>query len=83
MCSDGTDILNSRKVIEKFKSGLNNVSQYGSSEINRYQEAVTLKLLSYTWNFDIVPCFFTADDVNGKNYYLISDGNGDWKKTDT
>lgn len=37
----------------------------------------TLQLKSYTWNFDVVPCFYT-----NKDYYLIPDGAGNWKKTD-
>lgn len=82
LCNPGTNTLNSRKVIEKFKSALNEVSHYENAEINRNQEAATLKLTSYTWNFDIVPCFFTKEDMYGKTYYLIPDGNGNWKKTD-
>lgn len=71
------DILNSRKFIEKIKSSLSSLNHYKKAEIHRQQEAVTLKLSSYTWNFDIVPCFFTTD-----NFYLIPDGNGNWKKAD-
>lgn len=71
------DILNSRKVIEKIKSSLLNLHHYQKAEIHRQQEAVTLKLSSYDWNFDIVPCFFTTGD-----FYLIPDGNGNWKKAD-
>lgn len=41
-----------------------------------------MKLLTYTWNFDVVPCFITKENVFGKTYYLIPDGNGHWKKTD-
>lgn len=69
--------LNSRKVVENLKAGLINVPQYKKAEIHRNQEAVTLNLTSYEWNFDIVPCFHT---VNG--FYLIPDGNGKWKPTD-
>jgi hypothetical protein len=43
----------------------------------RNGEAATLKLSSYDWNFDIVPCFMTDT-----NYYLIPNGSGHWKKTD-
>lgn len=71
------DILNSRKFIEKIKSSLSSPNHYKKAEIRRQQEAVTLELSSYTWNFDIVPCFFTTD-----NFYLIPDGNGNWKKAD-
>lgn len=71
------NILNSRKVIEEIKSSLLNLHHYQKAEIHRQQEAVTLKLSSYTWNFDIVPCFFTTND-----FYLIPDGNGNWKKAD-
>lgn len=75
------NLLNSRKVIEKFKSNLINIEHYSQAEINRRQEAVTLKLSSYKWNFDIVPCFFTKPESDGRSYYLIPNGEGKWKKT--
>ena len=45
--------------------------------MHKNHEAATLQLKSYTWNFDVVPCFYT-----NTNYYLIPDGAGNWKKTD-
>lgn len=80
--SDDGNRLNSRKVIEKFKSNLKEIEHYKQADINRRQEAVTLKLSSYDWNFDIVPCFFTKPDSDGRTYYLIPNGDGKWKKTD-
>ncbi|MEB2861380.1 nucleotidyltransferase domain-containing protein [Staphylococcus sp. GCP4] len=59
LCFDNSNKLNSRKVINKFIELLNKIPQYEYSEIKRNQEAATLKLSSYKWNFDIVPCFFT------------------------
>lgn len=82
LCYDNTNILNSRKVINKFVSLLSNVPQYEKAEIKRNQEAATVSLTSYEWNFDIVPCFFTTEDYLGNTRYLIPDGNGNWKKTD-
>ncbi|EKN3347141.1 nucleotidyltransferase [Yersinia ruckeri] len=79
---DNSDYVNSRKVINAFVSSLKNVGQYDKADINRNQEAATLKLKSYDWNFDIVPCFQTQTDTYGNSYYLIPDGNGHWKKTD-
>lgn len=75
LCENG--ILNSRKVIENIKSRLASLAGYVKAEIHRNKEAVTLQLSSYPWNFDIVPCFFTTTD-----FYLIPDGNGNWKNTD-
>lgn len=70
------NILNSTKVINKFVSALLNVEHYSSAYIHKRGEAATLKLTSYEWNFDIVPCFYTD-----KNFYLIPDGKGNWKAT--
>ena len=70
------DILNSIKVLNIFKNSLSNIGQYNNAEIHRRGEAVTLQLQSYSWNFDIVPCFFTDTQL-----YLIPDGNGHWKAT--
>jgi hypothetical protein len=75
LCDDG--ILNSRKLVNKLVSGLSNIEHYKQAAIHRRQEAATLSLTSYEWNFDIVPAFFTTD-----GFYLIPDGNGNWKATD-
>lgn len=72
-----SDILNSRRVVNKVKNSLSQIGQYKSAELNSRGEAATLSLTSYEWVFDIVPCFFTDIDL-----YLIPDGNGDWKPTD-
>lgn len=80
--NEGTHILNSRKVINAFIAKLTGVPQYKKAEIKRNLEAATLNLESYDWVFDIVPCFFTTEDANNKTYYIIPDGNGNWKKTD-
>lgn len=82
LCNDNTSILNSKKLINLFVKNLKNVAQYENADIKRNQEAATLKLLSYEWNFDVVPCFFTTEDALGRTYYIIPDGNGNWKKTD-
>ena len=69
--------LNSRKVINQLIEALSGVEQYSKAEMHRRQEAATLKLKSYPWNFDIVPCFIAQE-----GFYLIPDGNGNWKNTD-
>lgn len=69
--------VSSTRIVNKFTGCLSNVSQYGKAEIKRNGEAATLKLISYDWNFDIVPCFITDG-----NFYLIPNGLGHWKKTD-
>lgn len=82
LCNPGTNVLNSIKVINKFKEYLADVPLYKKAEIKRNQEAVTLELSSYEWVYDIVPCFqSTADDL-GRTFFLIPDGSGNWKPTD-
>lgn len=80
--NEGTNILNSKKVINAFITKLAGVPQYKNAEIKRNQEAATLNLSSYEWKFDIVPCFYTTEDENKRTYYIIPDGRGNWKKTD-
>lgn len=80
--NEGTNILNSRKMINAFVSKLASVPQYKNADIKRNQEAATLNLSSYDWIFDIVPCFFTSEDSSKRTFYIIPDGNGNWKKTD-
>jgi hypothetical protein len=82
LCHDGTTLLNSIKVINKFKEYLSKVALYEKAEIKRNMEAVTLKLKSYEWVYDIVPCFITHPLPNGTTFYLIPDGKGNWKGTD-
>ena len=77
---DGT--LNSTKVINKFKNKLVEVREYSRSDIHKSGEAVVLNLTSKVWSFDIVPCFHTVVESNGRSYYLIPNGKGNWKKTD-
>lgn len=82
LCNPGTDILNSIKVINKFKEYLAKVPSYKKADIKRNQEAVTLELNSYEWVFDIVPCFETAPDNLSSTFFLIPNGSGNWKPTD-
>jgi len=76
-----SDRINSKRVVNKFVGALCDVPQYEKAEINRRSEAATLRLKSYDWVFDIVPCFRIQEDDAGNSYYLIPDGNGHWKKT--
>ena len=74
---DGT--LNSTKVSNRFKSKLESVREYSRSEVRRNGEAVILNLKSKDWSFDIVPCFHTVTESDGRAYYLIPNGQGNWK----
>ena len=79
MREDGT--LNSTQVANKFKKKLESVREYSRSEIRRNGEAIVLNLKSKDWSFDIVPCFHTVTENDGRAYYLIPNGDGNWKKT--
>lgn len=74
--------LSSTRVINKFVKNLGEINQYSRAEIKRTGEAATLKLISYEWNFDLLPCFMTTVGSDGNSYYLIPNGDGDWRKTD-
>ncbi len=71
------DILSSRRVVNKVKNSLSQIGQYSSAELHSRGEAATLRLTSYEWVFDIVPCFYTDTGL-----YLIPNGEGNWKPTD-
>ncbi|WP_102694148.1 SMODS domain-containing nucleotidyltransferase [Rummeliibacillus pycnus] len=79
---DDNGYLSSRKVANKIKNNISKVSQYQKAEIRSNQEAVILNLISYDWSFDIIPAFITTEEIDGRSYYLIPDGDGHWKKTD-
>ncbi len=82
LCHDGTNELNSRKVVNAFVARLKEIPQYQSAEIKRNEAAAVLNLSSYTWSFDIVPSFMTSAEWDGRTYYIIPDGRGHWMKTD-
>ncbi len=69
--------LNSTKVINRFLKKLGALHDYRKAEMHKNHEAATLQLMTYDWNFDIVPCWSMDIDK-----YLIPDGNGNWKITD-
>lgn len=75
-CLDNNGFLNSTRLLNVFKSALTNIEHYKNSELHRMQQAVTLNLSSYEWNFDIIPCFYTTS-----GFYLIPNGKGGWMKT--
>ena len=81
-CDEGTNQLNSGKVINRFAKKLGTVHQYCHAQIDSNQEVCRLDLNGHTWRFDIVPCFFAKADDNGRSYYLIPNGNGNWMKSD-
>jgi hypothetical protein len=81
-CTREDRTLNSTQVINKFKSKLKHVREYSRSDIHKSGEAVVLNLTSKDWSFDIVPCFHTVTESDGRSYYLIPNGKGNWKKTD-
>lgn len=80
-CTDDDGFLNSTKVLNMFKKKLEHVKEYSHSDLKKDHEAVVLNLISKDWSFDIVPCFHTVTESDGRSYYLISNGNGNWKKT--
>ena len=82
LCHDGTNRLNSRKVINRFVAELAQVPQYQKAELGRNGSAAILNLTSYPWSFDVVPAFFTSPTYDGRDYYVIPDGRGHWMKTD-
>lgn len=76
-CLEEDGLLNSRKVVNQLIKALDQVQLYSMAEMHRDHEAARLQLSSYPWNFDIVPCFYTT-----QQFYLIPDGQGNWKNTD-
>jgi len=76
LCNED-NTLNSRRLINLYIGKLDGLRDYRKAELHRNKEAMTLKFKSYEWNFDVVPCFYATDD-----FYLIPDGNGEWKRTD-
>lgn len=73
--------LNSTKVKNKLISALKNIPQYENAIIRGSGSAVTLKLKSYSWTYDIIPAFYYGGGNGSSPYYLIPNGSGGWLKT--
>lgn len=80
--TDNFGYLNSRRVINAFVSGLRSLPHYARSEIKRNYEAAVLNLTSYAWSFDLVPAIPMRNYMGQVEYYLIPDGQSNWKRTD-
>lgn len=74
--------INSTKVINAFIKNLSKVHLYRNADFKKNGEAAVLELQSYNWVYDIVPCFITNPEPDGRTFFLIPDGKGAWKKTD-
>lgn len=72
--------INSTSLLNRIKLHLSSVKNYEKAELCKNLEAVTLKLSSYSWNYDIVPAIL--NNCAGKPYFLIPDGKGNWIATD-
>jgi len=80
-CHADGSLLNSRRVINKIISMLNDVPQYEDAA-ERDGVSARLVLASYDWSFDIVPGFFTKPAGDGRTFYVIPNGVGHWMLTD-
>lgn len=81
-CKDEHGFLDSNKVLGKFKTKLREICDLRVNDVIKRGEAITVQYKAKEWNFDIVPCFYTAAQNNGHEYFLIPNGYGQWKKTD-
>lgn len=73
--------VDSNKVLLKLKGSLKEVAHYTKAERHKKHNALALKLLSYSWVFDIVPALAVTNDKGTIQHYLIPDGKGDWIRT--
>lgn len=81
-CKDSSGELDSNKVLGKVKKKLKEICDLRVNDVVKNGEAITVNYKAKKWSFDIVPCFFTKPEADGRTYYLIPNGNGKWKKTD-
>jgi hypothetical protein len=76
------DYVNSTRILYRVRNQLSLVPSYSKADIHKNMQAVKLKLLSYTWSFDIVPAVPIGDASGNRLYFLIPNGYGDWLRTD-
>lgn len=78
--ADSNGYVNSTRLLNRIKLYLYSVKNYEKAEIRKTLQAVTLKLNSYSWNYDIVPA--VPINCGSQSYFLIPDGKGNWIATD-
>lgn len=74
--------IDSNKILFKLRTALPKMPNYSKAEPHKRHNAVTLKLRSYSWVFDIVPALAVTSSAGKTSYYLIPDDKGDWIRTD-
>lgn len=75
--------ISSTRVLNLLKNALASVPNYSSAAIHRNGEAVSLKLSSYDWVFDIVPAIPHRSWWTGRlDWYLMPNARGDWMRSD-
>ena len=75
--------ISSSGMLNLFKKALASVPNYASADIHRNGEAVSLKLTSYPWVFDVVPAIPHHGWWLGRlDWYLMPNGHGDWMRSD-
>jgi|SRR5690348_1258460 len=80
--TDDSGHVSSTRVLNRFKSALTSVPNYASAGIHRNGEAVSLKLSSYPWVFDIVPAIPHFSWWTGRvDWYLMPNGQGGWMRS--
>lgn len=80
--ADTDGYINSTKILNLIKKGVESIPQYSRSDVKRNGVAVVLNLSSYDWRFDLVPAFPVGDGYGNVIHYIIPDGNGRWMRTD-
>jgi hypothetical protein len=78
--TDSDDYVNSTRLLNRIKHYLSSVKDYEKAEILRKNlQAVTLKLSSYSWTYDIVPAI--PNNFGSTPFFWIPDGKGNWIAT--
>jgi hypothetical protein len=73
--------VNSTKILNRIKTYLPHIPHYQKAATNKRMQAVTFKLKSHPWTFDIVPAVPAYGYGDRITHYLIPDGRGNWMPT--
>jgi hypothetical protein len=79
--ADSSGYINSTRLLNRIKVDLSSVTNYKEADSHKMESAVTFKLKSYSWNYDIVPAIRVYDIFGNTAYFLIPDGKGYWIAT--
>lgn len=80
--ADDEGYVNSILVLNRIKIAIGLLHHYKNAAVKRNHQAVTVRVPSHDWTFDLVPAVPGPTSKGHARHFLIPDGTGQWMRTD-